>query len=246
MAQFAEETRRVTYHIILDPVHARVNLGIGLVGEIMPDRDRLHHSNLLKRPLGQLLCKIPVRDGNLVALWRRRRHGKELVRKHFRTSRNRDPRIIPSLQRRDILHLCTSRPRIIRRTILLLRIIGVRSPAAAENRKQERAVSNGVACAPEGNQLARDAGKVVLRVFGLGRAGNEDDIVLLRAGHRVIVEVVDGSVVARRKVNIELGGEIADGVGCARGRCEEQNVAILVDEFDNVLRRQSIAITYQS
>jgi len=56
--------------------------------------------------------------------------------------------------------------------------------------------------------------------------------------------VVEREEVARRQVDVELAGELTRLLRRARRRGEEEDVAVLVDEFDELLRGERGAVAW--
>lgn len=88
-----------THHIVLDPVHARIDWSIGLVGEVVLNPDDLHDASLFECPARDLLRERTVYNIYLlIAPLRLHFHPKEPIGEDLRTPRHRNPRIIPCLQ----------------------------------------------------------------------------------------------------------------------------------------------------
>ena len=66
----------------------------------------------------------------------------------------------------------------------------------------------------------------------------------VRSGERVVAAVVEREEVARRQVDVELAGELTRLLRRARRRGEEEDVAVLVDEFDELLRGERGAVAW--
>lgn len=236
-----------TYDIILDPVDIRIHLGIGGVGQIMSDGLHLDDSGLHENPARDLLPKLSVRGSHILLRLRRLDlHIEEGVREHVGAAGNDDPRIVPRLHGRDILHLSSSGPRILRVREVLLGVVGVGSSASREHGEQQRAVTEAMSRATEGDELPFLAGEVVLRRRQQGRARDQDHIVFarVRGRDRVVAAVVECEEVARRQVDVELAGKLTRLLWRPRRRGEEEDVAVLVDEFDELLRGERGAVAW--
>lgn len=74
--------------------------------------------------------------------------------------------------------------------------------------------------AAERNHLSFRARKVVLRLFCGSGTGDHNHVVPRRRRNSVKVEVVDGKIVARGEVDLELARELAGLLGSAGRRRE--------------------------
>lgn len=235
---------RTTYGLVLDPVNLGVqslggNLAIG--GQVVLNILNLEDTGLLERPSSQLLGELAVDGGGLLAAGGLDRSREPLVLQRLNGAENSEAGGVASLHGRNHIQLGTSRLDILGRRHLLLRVVSVGGGRGSQDRCNESTVT------AEGLRRHTGEGEDSLAIEeGLdvgaqrSRSLEEKDIVLLGGRDSVVVEVVnDDSRAVIRKVDINLKEEGADGAGGGGLAGEgEEDVAVLVQEFEDVLRSQ--------
>lgn len=98
--------------------------------------------------------------------------------------------------------------------------------------------------ATERNQIVLLSAEVAIDGRGNGGSGGQDNIVLLRFGNGVIVEMVNGNVVLWRKTNVELAGELTNLFRDAGRRSEDQNISSELGELEQFLGSKSGSVSY--
>ena len=100
--------------------------------------------------------------------------------------------------------------------------------------------------ATERNQIVLLSAEVVMDSRRNGGSGGQDNVVLLRFGNGVIVEMINDSVVLWRKTNVELAGELTNLFRDARRRSEDQNISPELGKVEQLLGSKSGPVSYSN
>lgn len=233
-----------TYGLVLDPVDLRVqSLGrdLAIGSQVVLNLLNLEDTSLLERPSSQLLGELAVHSRVLLAAGGLDRSREPFVLQSLNGAEDSEASRVASLHSRDNVQLGTSRLDILGRGHLLLRVVRVGSGRGTQDGCNESAFtaeSLGSHTGEGKNSLAIEEGLDI--GTERSRSLEEEDVVLLGGRYGVVVEMVnDNSRAVVRKVDINLEEEGADGArGRGLARQREEDVAVLVQEFEDVLRGQ--------
>ena len=243
-----------TYNIILDPV----NLGVrGVAGallvQVVLNPVDAHNARLLESPAGQATGKLAVVRGHGLGT-----SGRQLdlgvepgVRQQLSRTQQGQARRVARLQTRHQLQLSAGRKELAvcaaagHGVGLLLGVVTIGGARGRHNGCQERAVAENVTSGVGQGQQLLAAGRgcgVKQRLDALAgcRDGQQQDVVQVRGGAGVVVEVVDDEAGAvGGEDNVKLAQEGGNGRGgSVVAREGHENVALGVEELHKQLGRQ--------
>lgn len=239
-----------TYSLVLDTVDLGVQIlqsNFAVSDQVVLDLANLQDTGLLESPSSQLLSELPVDSSGLLTIGSLDGGREPLVLQSLNGTKNSEASRVASLHSRDNVQLGASRLDILSGGGFLLRVVCVRSVRCPQDGCDESALTSqglGGNAGQGQDTLAIEEGLHI----GTERAGalEEENVVLLSGRDGVIVEVVndDGGTVAR-EVNVDFEEERADSAGSGGLAGEsEDDVAVLVQEVQNVFGRQMGAKSY--
>lgn len=240
-----------TYSLVLDTVDLRVDIihrNLAVSSEMVLDLANLQDTSFLEGPCSQLLSKLAVGSGGLLAAGSLDSRREPLVLQSLDGAKDGEASRVAGLHSRNNIQLGSSRLNIIGRWDFLLWVIGVGGLRSAKDGRDQRAsVTQGL-----GSNTGKGEDTVAIEQ-GLdvrtqwSRTVEEEHIVLLGSRDGIVVEVVDnngGTVI--RQVDIDFEKEGADGAGSGGlAREGKDDVAVLVQEVQDVFRGKVGAEAYE-